>query len=67
MARPKNPKDTTTKNKKKATCRLTNDEIRNLIEMRAFEIYCNRSGGPGDQLSDWLMAEKQIKQELQLR
>ena len=36
----------------------TEDEIRN----RAYEIYCARNGGPGDELSDWLKAEAELRE-----
>jgi hypothetical protein len=31
------------------------------IRKRAFEIYLARRGGPGDALSDWLRAEREIR------
>jgi hypothetical protein len=36
----------------------TEDEIRK----RAYELYCARNGGPGDEIGDWLKAENEIKQ-----
>lgn len=30
------------------------------IRMRAYEKYCSRHGGPGDELSDWLSAEREL-------
>lgn len=30
------------------------------IRRRAFEIYCARNGAPGDELSDWLAAEREL-------
>ena len=35
----------------------TEDQIR----QRAYEIYCARNGGPGDELADWLKAEVELK------
>lgn len=32
------------------------------IRERAYEIYLSRSGGDGDELSDWLTAERELKQ-----
>ena len=29
---------------------------------RAYEIYCTRSGGPGDEVDDWLKAEAELKE-----
>jgi hypothetical protein len=39
------------------------DEIR----ARANEIYIERAGGPGDDLSDWLQAEKEIKKKYKIK
>jgi len=36
----------------------TEDMIRN----RAYEIYCARNGGPGDERSDWLKAEAELRE-----
>jgi hypothetical protein len=36
----------------------TEDEIRK----RAYEIYCTRNGGPGDEVDDWLKAETDLKE-----
>jgi hypothetical protein len=33
------------------------------IRARANEIYLNRGNAPGDDLSDWLQAEKEIKKK----
>ena len=38
--------------------RRTNDEI----QLRAYEIFLARKGGPGDQLSDWLAAERELNE-----
>ncbi len=35
----------------------TEEEIRN----RAYEIYCARNGAAGDEVSDWLKAEAELK------
>jgi hypothetical protein len=35
----------------------TEDEIR----LRAYEIYLGRNGGPGDHLSDWNQAERELR------
>ena len=35
----------------------TEDEIRT----RAYEIYCERNGGPGSEVDDWLKAEAELK------
>jgi hypothetical protein len=31
------------------------------IAVRAYEIFLGRDGGPGDQLSDWLQAEAELR------
>ena len=33
------------------------------IEARAFELYLQRGGKDGQDLEDWLIAEKELKQE----
>jgi Protein of unknown function (DUF2934) len=30
------------------------------IQLRAYELYLARNGGPADELSDWLAAEKEL-------
>jgi hypothetical protein len=32
-----------------------------LIRLRAYEIYCGRNGGPGNPLSDWIQAERELQ------
>lgn len=32
------------------------------IRARAYEIYLAREGGPGDELSDWLKAEAELRE-----
>ena len=34
----------------------TNEQIRN----RAYEIYVSRGNAPGDELQDWLLAEREL-------
>lgn len=43
---------------------LSTADIYGLIQKRAYEIYCNRRNEPGDQVNDWLVAEKQVRTEL---
>jgi hypothetical protein len=38
------------------------DNLNEEIRKRAEEIYRRRNGGPGDELTDWLQAEKEVKQ-----
>jgi len=33
----------------------------NLIRCRAYEIFLGRNGGPGDAVSDWVQAERELK------
>ena len=35
---------------------ITHDAIR----CRAYEIFCNRNGGGGDHVTDWLQAEREL-------
>jgi hypothetical protein len=32
------------------------------IRKRAYEIYCDRNGGPGSEVDDWLKAETELKE-----
>ena len=32
-----------------------------LIRRRAYEIYLGRNGGPGDHVSDWIQAERELR------
>ncbi|MBU4484435.1 DUF2934 domain-containing protein, partial [bacterium] len=47
----------------KRNIRFSSEEVGSLIQQKAFEVYCNRGSNPGDQTSDWLNAEKQVKKE----
>ncbi|HLG17994.1 MAG TPA: DUF2934 domain-containing protein [Blastocatellia bacterium] len=41
--------------------RLLGDErVRSMIEMRAYEVYEQRGGAPGDEAADWFQAESEI-------
>ena len=33
------------------------------IQLRAYEIYVERRGAPGDELADWLQAERELLQK----
>jgi hypothetical protein len=39
---------------------VSDPEVRNIVAHRAFEIYVNRHGGPGNAAEDWLRAESEI-------
>ena len=43
---------------------LPTDEIYNKIRERAYQIYQRRCGSQGDDMSDWLQAEKEIIAEI---
>lgn len=51
---------TVPKTRAAADIQLTADQIR----QRAYEIYLRRNGGPGDQTSDWVQAEQELRREL---
>jgi len=35
-----------------------NQEIQEAIRLKAYEIYLERNGAPGDELEDWITAER---------
>jgi hypothetical protein len=37
------------------------------IQKRAYEIFTARGGGPGRELDDWLLAENELKAEIELQ
>jgi len=39
------------------------NDLREEIRRRAEELYIKRGGSPGDEMSDWLAAEKEIKRK----
>ncbi len=49
--------------KKKKSKKVSKEEMRELVRGRAQELYEKRGGKNGDQVGDWLEAEKQIKSE----
>lgn len=40
---------------------VTNVADQDLIRIRAYEIYLERGGMPGDELDDWLRAERELQ------
>jgi Protein of unknown function (DUF2934) len=40
-----------------------NDRMQARIRERAYEIFLQRGGGPGDALRDWLRAEREIRED----
>jgi hypothetical protein len=43
---------------------MTNEDIRRLVEKKAYELYDKRGKKPGHALEDWLEAERIIKGKL---
>jgi hypothetical protein len=43
---------------------ISQDELRQLIEKRAFEIFMERGASHGDHEGDWYRAEKEVKAKL---
>ncbi len=61
-------KKTTATKKTKNTLPAPNlEDFIDEIRARANEIYIERAGGPGDDLSDWLQAEKEIKKKYKIQ
>ena len=63
-------KKTTTVKKKGADPAPPNVNLEDFMEeirARANEIFIKRAGGPGDDLSDWLQAEKEIKKKYKIK
>ena len=52
------------KEKKSGSALMFGESVSDKIRKRAQEIFKKRGNAPGDALSDWLEAEKQIKSEL---
>lgn len=40
---------------------IAGERLHDRIRHRAFELFLARCGGPGDPLSDWLEAERQVR------
>ncbi len=43
---------------------ISNDKVYETIRKRAYELYCKRGGTHGNDMKDWLEAEKQVKREM---
>ena len=52
------------KDKKCGSASMFGESISDKIRKRAQELFEKRGSAPGDALTDWLEAEKQIKSEL---
>ena len=55
----KQSSSTSTQRPKQVARRTPTDEE---IRQRAYEIYLSREGGPGNELEDWLQAERELFQ-----
>ncbi|HOX54810.1 MAG: DUF2934 domain-containing protein [Candidatus Omnitrophica bacterium] len=53
-------------NKKRSFRRVTADELSRMIQERAYSYFEQRGYQGGNDLDDWLRAEKEIKKELSL-
>jgi hypothetical protein len=60
-------KATTAKKTKAAPPAPKLEDFIDEIRARANEIYIQRAGGPGDDLSDWLQAEREIKNKYNIK
>lgn len=60
-------KNQSNNNKPAKKTSLSPEDIRKLVEKKAYEVFCSRKNRPGDHLSDWLVAERQVKIELGIR
>jgi len=47
--------------------RVSREEFMQLVQKKAYEIYEKRGGQPGNDLEDWLNAEKLVKEDLGLK
>jgi len=43
---------------------IAKDKIRDVVQKKAYELYQKRGCTPGNDLADWLEAEKLVKEEL---
>ena len=48
---------------KSSSPKLTDAQLRDLIAKRAYEVFKKRGSRPGNALSDWVEAEKEIRRE----
>ena len=45
---------------------LPAEKINEMIQAKAYELYCKRGQRSGDALNDWLLAEREIQKKLGL-
>ncbi len=43
---------------------LTPEEIHSAIELKAYELYLDRNGAPGDPVEDWIKAKEAVLKSL---
>jgi hypothetical protein len=55
------PDPTSTKQTESAHTPVSPSARHEEIRIRAYEIYIERDGQPGDELSDWLQAEREVQ------
>lgn len=58
------PDPTSTKQAESAQTSVSDSVRHEEIRIRAYEIYIARDGQPGDELSDWLQAEREIESKV---
>lgn len=46
---------------------LTQEQLNDLIQKKAYELFEKRGGTPGNEFDDWLEAEKLVKEELKIQ
>ena len=44
--------------------RVSREEFMQLVQKKAYELYEQRGGQPGNDLEDWLTAERLVKEDL---
>ncbi|MBN1283410.1 MAG: DUF2934 domain-containing protein [Proteobacteria bacterium] len=45
---------------------VSDDKVYEAIRKRAYELYCKRGHANGNDMKDWLEAERQVKKEMNL-
>ena len=54
------------KKESKASSQMSPEQIAELIQKKAYEIYCQRGHTPGNEMHDWLKAEEMVRHELKM-
>lgn len=58
------PDSISTKQAESAQTSVSDSACHEEIRIRAYEIYIERDGRPGDELSDWLQAEREVQSKV---